>query len=92
MQRRFFLSPEFRNESLKAGFQHAGFSSSVELSAYKHAHNQLDRQKKSAYAEKTVRKRVELQATFFVRLVRFLINLWFSTNQIEETNKRTKLR
>ena len=48
--------------------------------------------KKSAYAEKIVRKKVELQATFFVRLVRSLINLWFSTNQIEETNKQTKLR
>ena len=48
--------------------------------------------KKSAYAEKVVRKKVELQATFFVRLVRSLINLWFSTNQIEETNKQTKLR
>ena len=31
--------------------------------------------KKSAYAEKVVRKKVELQATFFVRLVRSLINL-----------------
>ena len=31
--------------------------------------------KKSAYAEKIVRKKVELQATFFVRLVRSLINL-----------------
>ena len=48
--------------------------------------------KKSAYAEKIVRKKVELQATFFVRLVRSLINLWFSTNQIEETNKQIKLR
>ena len=48
--------------------------------------------KESAYAEKIVRKKVELQATFFVRLVRSLINLWFSTNQIEETNKQTKLR
>ena len=48
--------------------------------------------KKSAYAEKVVRKKVELQATFFVRLVRSLINLWFSTNQIEETNKQIKLR
>ena len=48
--------------------------------------------KKSAYAEKVVCKKVELQATFFVRLVRSLINLWFSTNQIEETNKQTKLR
>ena len=33
--------------------------------------------KKSAYAEKIVRKKVELQATFFVRLVRSLINLGF---------------
>ena len=32
---------------------------------------------KSAYAEKIVRKKFELQATFFVRLVRSLINLWF---------------
>ena len=48
--------------------------------------------KKSAYAEKIVHKKVELQATFFVRPVRSLINLWFSTNQIEETNKQTKLR
>ena len=47
--------------------------------------------KKSAYTEKVVRKKVELQATFFVRLVRSLINLWFSTNQIEETNKQIKL-
>ena len=31
--------------------------------------------KKSAYAEKVVRKKVELQATFFVHLVRSLINL-----------------
>ena len=31
--------------------------------------------KKSAYAEKVVRKKVELQATFFVRFVRSLINL-----------------
>ena len=62
------------------------------LSSFKHAHNQLGRQKKSAYAEKVVRKKVELYATFFVRLVRSLINLWFSTNQIEETNKQIKLR
>ena len=48
--------------------------------------------KKSAYAEKVVRKNVELQATFFVRLVRSFINLWFSINQIEETNKQIKLR
>ena len=48
--------------------------------------------KKSTYAEKIVPNKVELQATFFVRLVRSLINLWFSTNQIEETNKQTKLR
>ena len=31
--------------------------------------------KKSAYAEKIVRKKVELQATFFVRLMRSLTNL-----------------
>ena len=31
---------------LKAGFQHADFSSLVKLFAFKHAHNQLDRQKK----------------------------------------------
>ena len=31
--------------------------------------------KESAYAEKIVRKKVELQATFFVRLVRSLLNL-----------------
>ena len=48
--------------------------------------------KKSAYAEKIVRKKFELQATFFARLVRSLINIWFSTNQIEETNNQTKLR
>ena len=48
--------------------------------------------KKSAYAEKIFSKKVELQATFFVRLVRSLLNLWFSTNQIEETDKQTKLR
>ena len=48
--------------------------------------------KKSAYAEKVVRKNVELQATLFVRLVRSLINFWFSTHQIEETNKQIKLR
>ena len=47
--------------------------------------------KKSVYAEKIVRKKVELQANFFVRLVHSLINLSFSTNQIEETNKQTKL-
>ena len=48
--------------------------------------------KKSAYAEKIVCKKFELQATFFARLVRSLINIWFSTNQIEETNNQTKLR
>ena len=48
--------------------------------------------KKSSHAEKVVRKKVELHATFFVRLVRSLINLPFSTNQIEETDKQTKLR
>ena len=31
--------------------------------------------KKSAYAEKVVRTKVKLQATFFVRLVRSLISL-----------------
>ena len=46
----------------------------------------------SAYAEKVVRKKVELQATFFVRLVRCLINLLLPTNQIEETNKQIRLR
>ena len=48
--------------------------------------------KKTAYAEKVVLQKVELQATFFVRLVRSLIDLWFLTNQIEETNKQIKLR
>ena len=48
--------------------------------------------KKSVHAEKIVRKKVELQATFFVCLVYYLLNLWFSTNQIEETDKQTKLR
>ena len=48
--------------------------------------------KKPVYAENVVRKKVELQATFFVRLVRSLINLWFSTNQIEETNKQIKIK
>ena len=48
--------------------------------------------KESAYAEKIVRKKVELQAIFFVRLVRSLLNLWFLTNQIEETDKQTKLK
>ena len=52
----------------------------------------MDRQKKSAYAEKVVHKKVELQATFFVRLVRSVINLLFLTNQIEGTNKQTKLK
>ena len=28
---------------------------------------------------------------FFIHLVRSLINVWFSTSQIEETNKQTKL-
>ena len=78
--------------SLKASFQHADFSASVPLSAFKDAHSWLDRQKKSGYSEKVVRKKVELQATFFVHLVRSLVNLWFSTNQIEETNKQIKLR
>ena len=39
----------------------------------------------SAHAEKIVRKKVELQVTFFVRLMR-------SLNQIEETDKQTKLK
>ena len=52
----------------------------------------MDRQKKSAYVEKVVRRKVELQATFFVCLVRSLIDLWFSNNRIEETNKQIKLR
>ena len=47
--------------------------------------------KKSAHAEKLVRKKVELQATFFVFIMHSLINLWFSTKQIEETDKQTKL-
>ena len=46
----------------------------------------------SAHAEKVVRKKGELKATFFVHLMRSLISLWFSTNQIEETDKQTKLR
>ena len=46
--------------------------------------------KRSAYAEKIVREKVELQATFFVRLMRSVINLLFLTNQIEGTNKQTK--
>ena len=78
--------------SLKASFQHADFSASVSLYAFKDAHSLLDRQKKSGYFEKVVRKKVELQATFFVHLVRSLVNLWFSTNQIEETNQQIKLR
>ena len=41
---------------------------------------------------KVAHKKVRLQATFFVRLVRSLINLLFSTNQIEETDKQTKSR
>ena len=48
--------------------------------------------KKSAYAYKIVRKKSWTPGDFFVRLMRSLINLWFSTNQIEETNKQTKLR
>ena len=48
--------------------------------------------KRSASAEKVVREKVELYATFFVHLVHSLINLWFSTNQIKETNKQIKLR
>ena len=48
--------------------------------------------KKLPYAEKVVCKKVKLQVTFLVRLVRSLINLWFSTNQVEETNKQIKLR
>ena len=86
------LVQKILNLKVKAGFQHADFSASVWLSAFKHVHNQLDRQKKLAYAEKIVCKKVELQATFFVRLVRSLIDLWFSTNQIEETNKQIRRR
>ena len=41
---------------------------------------------------KIVCKNIELRATFFVRIVRFLINLWFATNPIEEADKQTKLR
>ena len=48
--------------------------------------------KKSAYAEQVVCKKVKLQATFFVRLVRSLINLGSLTSQIKETNKQIKLR
>ena len=48
--------------------------------------------KKSVYAEKIVRKKVELVANFFVCLVCSLIILSFSSNQIEETTKQTKLR
>ena len=48
--------------------------------------------KKSTHAEKIFRKKVELQATFIVRIVHSLINLWFLANQIEETGKQTKLR
>ena len=43
----------------EASFQHADFSASVKLSTFKH-HNQLECQKKSAEAEKIVRKKVEL--------------------------------
>ena len=46
----------------------------------------------SVYTKEIVCKKVELQVTFFVPLVCSLINLWFSTNQIEETNKQMKLR
>ena len=48
--------------------------------------------KESAHAEKHARKKVEFKATFFIRLVRSLIKLWFLTNQIEETDKQAKLR
>ena len=41
----------------------------------------------SVYTKEIVCKKVELQVTFFVPLVCSLINLWFSTNQIEETNE-----
>ena len=70
--------------NIKASFHHADFSTSVQISAFKHAHSQLNCQKKSAHAEKIVRKKVELQSTFFVCLVRSVINLSFSTHQIEE--------
>ena len=76
---------------LKDGFQHADFFALVYLFALKHADNQLDRQKKSVHAEKFVRKKLELPVTFFIRLLQFLINLRFSTNQIEKTDKQTKL-
>ena len=62
------------------------------FSPFKHTHNQLKLQKNSAYAEKIVHKKVELQATFFVCLECYYTNLWFSTNQIEEIDKQTKLR
>ena len=77
---------------IKASSQYADFSALVQLSAFKDAHIQLDCQKKSSHAEKTVRKKVKLQASIFARLVRSLINLSFSTNQTEETGKQTKLR
>ena len=48
--------------------------------------------KKSAHTEEVVLKKGELQAIFFVGLERSLINLWFSNNEIEETDKQTKLR
>ena len=52
----------------------------------------VKKKKVSLCWKKVVRKKVELQATCFVFLVRSLINLWFLTNQIEETNKQIKLR
>ena len=55
-------------------------------------HNQLDRQKTANHVEKIIRKKVGLQATFFVCFVRALINLWFTTSQTEETDKQMKLR
>ena len=48
--------------------------------------------KVSAHGEKIVRKKIQLQVTLFVHLMRSLINLWFLTNQIEEADKQTKLR
>ena len=52
----------------------------------------MDCPEKWSHAEKIVHKKVELQATFFSTSCVLLINLWFSTNQIEETDKQTKLR
>ena len=42
--------------------------------------------------KKSSAKKLSSRRLLFVRIVRSLINLWFSTNQIEETGKQTKLR